>query len=130
MAEPHTIETYGHTIARRRSFVTPGRFFCPSSCSLPTTHYHVITVPFTEAVMRTLLSRCLKGMNAYSSLGSSLACVRFAILLFRYNIGHFTGLSPGGLFIRRLLRIQVRIGPHVLICNKLLPVRRHTLSMK
>src|SRR6218665_3693374 len=28
MAEGHTIETYGHTIAGRRSFVTPSRFFC------------------------------------------------------------------------------------------------------
>jgi len=24
----HTIETDGHTIAGRRPFVTPGRFFC------------------------------------------------------------------------------------------------------
>src|SRR6218665_1088853 len=28
MVHSHTIETYGHTIARRGSFVTPGRFFC------------------------------------------------------------------------------------------------------
>src|SRR6218665_1178698 len=28
MVHSQTIETYGHTIAGRRSFVTPGRFFC------------------------------------------------------------------------------------------------------
>jgi len=48
MAEDHTIETYGrgpynrniwsHTIARRRHFVTPGRFFCLSWCA-PSIHY-------------------------------------------------------------------------------------------
>src|SRR6218665_1278642 len=30
MVHSQTIETYGHTIAGRRSFVTPGRFFCLS----------------------------------------------------------------------------------------------------
>src|SRR6218665_1240734 len=37
MAERQPIETYGHTIAGRRSFVTPGRFFCVSSCPYTTT---------------------------------------------------------------------------------------------
>ena len=32
MVDGHTIETDGHTIAGRRSFVTPGRFFCLSWC--------------------------------------------------------------------------------------------------
>ena len=45
MAQRHAhsqpMETYGHTIAGRRSFVTPGRFFCPSSCSLITTVMHI-----------------------------------------------------------------------------------------
>src|SRR6218665_1424664 len=30
MAQRRIIETYGHTIAGRRSFVTPSRFFCLS----------------------------------------------------------------------------------------------------
>src|SRR6218665_673055 len=38
MAQRLIIETYGHTIARRRSFVcASGRFFCSSSRLLPTT---------------------------------------------------------------------------------------------
>src|SRR6218665_1529982 len=45
MAQRRIIETYGHTIAGRRSFVTPSRFFCLSfwpillSFKSPSTHY-------------------------------------------------------------------------------------------
>src|SRR6218665_1477334 len=38
MAERPIIETYAHTIAGRRSFVTPGRFFC-LRLNRPLTHY-------------------------------------------------------------------------------------------
>src|SRR6218665_1565673 len=37
MAQRRIIETYGHTIAGRWSFVTPTRFFCVSIGSIPTT---------------------------------------------------------------------------------------------
>src|SRR6218665_1638203 len=38
MAQRRIIETYGHTIAGRRSFVTPSRFFCLCWCPR-STHY-------------------------------------------------------------------------------------------
>src|SRR6218665_3301873 len=42
MAQRRIIETYGHTIAGRRSFVcASGRFFCPSSRLLPTTSIYI-----------------------------------------------------------------------------------------
>src|SRR6218665_4174131 len=52
MAEGHTIETYGHTIAGRRSFVTPSRFFC-LSFNWQYTHYccvHLIRVSTERAL--------------------------------------------------------------------------------
>src|SRR6218665_569218 len=42
MAQRHIIEPYGHTIAGRRSFVTPGRFFC-LRFKRPLTHYWEFT---------------------------------------------------------------------------------------
>src|SRR6218665_1430234 len=54
MAERHIIETYGHTIAKRRSFVTPDRFFCLCWC-LYSIHYschlHPSRAPLTSHVI-------------------------------------------------------------------------------
>src|SRR6218665_2276848 len=47
----HTIETYGHTIARRRSFVTPSRFFCLAWC-LYSNHYLCGCGPYVSIMCR------------------------------------------------------------------------------
>src|SRR6218665_2476966 len=45
MAQRRIIETYGHTIAGRRSFVcASGRFFCFGGCGLPTTYVCLLCV--------------------------------------------------------------------------------------
>src|SRR6218665_2263154 len=83
MVDGHTIETDGHTIAGRRSFVV--RFFCVSNSLLPTTCMSVISSvllstslcasPITHTCTHTLTSKQTHTFYSY------LICFRYFLTL-------------------------------------------------
>src|SRR6218665_3463237 len=104
MAQRRIIETYGHTIAGRRSFVTPSRFFCLCWCPR-STHYcqypnqmHVSghRLRKLESIFYRLGLAILNSHNRIDSAYKSLkvGCKRVTNLTF-YNANRF--LSPPGL---------------------------------